>query len=63
MCVRYSRDVALFKEVDDVVSVYASSDACCEDNECYIPSTSSSVYTKVWYFGFFPLGGGVGSRS
>lgn len=37
-CMGICREVALFIKVGDVVCVYASSDACCEDGECYIPS-------------------------
>jgi hypothetical protein len=34
----------------DIVHVGASLDACCEDNECGIPSTSSIVFTNVGQF-------------
>ena len=37
----------------DFVHVGASLDACCENSECGIPSTSSIVFTNVWYFTFF----------
>lgn len=37
--IKYSGDVALFEEVGDVVHMDAASDAYCEDNEYYIPST------------------------
>lgn len=43
------RDVALLKEVGDIVFVDTSSDACCEVNEC-LPTyhlASSSVFIKA----------------
>ena len=33
----HSRYVTLFKDVGDVVRMYASLDAYCEDSKCYIP--------------------------
>ena len=38
MCIWALKVCSISEHIGDVVRVYASLDACCEDSECYIPS-------------------------